>query len=62
MESNLYLVAFDVFSVRVQTTKTKFAKNTLQAFKKTNFLKKNSLKCWIDKKTEYRELSKKLQS
>ena len=38
------LIAVDVFSrfVKVQTTKTKYAKDTLQAFKEMIFTKKHS--------------------
>ena len=49
------LVAVDVFLrfVRVQTMKTKYAKDTLQAFKKTLSRKNTLEKLWFDKGTEY---------
>ena len=49
------LVAVDVFSrfVRVQTMKTKYAKDTLQAFKKMFSRKNTPEKFWVDKGTEY---------
>ena len=49
------LVAVDVFSrfVRVQTMKTKYAKDTLQAFKKMISQKNTPEKLWVDKGTEY---------
>ena len=49
------LVAVDVFSrfVRVQTMKTKYAEDTLQAFKKMISRKNTPEKLWIDKGTEY---------
>ena len=46
------LNAFDVFwrFVRVQTMKTNYAKDNLQAFKKNDFSKKNTPeKLWVDK-------------
>ena len=48
------LVAVDVLSrfVRVQTMKTKYAKDTLQAFKKMIFPKNTSEKLWVDKGTD----------
>ena len=48
------LVAVDVFSrfVRVQTMKTKYAKDTLQAFKKLISRKNTPEKLWVDKRTE----------
>ena len=48
------LVAVDVFSriVRVQTMKTKFAKDILQAFKKMISRKNTPEKLWVDKGTE----------
>ena len=47
------LVAVDIFSrfVRVQTMKTKYAKNTSQAFRKKNSRKNTPEKLWIDKGT-----------
>ena len=56
------LVAVDVFSlfVRVQTMKTSFAKNTLQAFEKTVSRKNTTEKLWVDKPTEYGGFFKKL--
>ena len=56
------LVAVDVFSrfVRVQTMKTKYANDTLQAFKKMISQKKNTPeKLWVDKGTEYGGIFKK---
>ena len=49
------LVAVDVFLrfVRVQTMKTKYAKDTLQGFKKMISRKNNPEKLWVDKGTEY---------
>ena len=49
------LVAVDVFLrfVRVQTMKTKYAKDTLQAFKKMISRKNTPEKLWVDKGTEY---------
>ena len=50
------LVAVDVFFsrfVRVQTMKTKYAKDTLQAFKKMISRKNTPEKLWVDKGTEY---------
>ena len=49
------LVAVDVFSrfVRVQTMKTNYAKDTLQAFKKMISQKNTPEKLWVDKGTEY---------
>ena len=49
------LVAVDDFLrfVRVQTMKNKYAKNTLQAFKKMISRKNNPEKLWVDKRTEY---------
>ena len=56
------LVAVDVFSrlVRVQTRKTKYAKDTLQAFKKKKqFLEKTLLKSFeLIKERNMEELSK----
>ena len=49
------LVAVDVFSrfVRVQRMKTKFAIDTLQAFKKMVSRKNTPEKFWVDKRTDY---------
>ena len=49
------LVAVDVFSrfVRVQTMKTKYAKDILQAFKKIDFSKNTPELFWVDKGMEY---------
>ena len=49
------LVAVDIFSrfVRVQTMKTKYAKDTLQAFRKMILRKNTPEKLWVDKETEY---------
>ena len=49
------LVAVDVFLrfVRVQTMKNKYAKDTLQAFKKMISRKNTAEKLWVDKRTEY---------
>ena len=49
------LVALDIFLrfVRVQTMKTKYAKETLQAFRKVIFQKNTPEKLWVDKRTEY---------
>ena len=49
------LVAVDIFSrfVRVQTMKTKYAKDTLQAFRKMISRKNTPEKLWVDKGTEY---------
>ena len=49
------LVAVDVFLrfVRVQTMKTKYVKDTLQAFKKMISRKNTPEKLWVDKGTEY---------
>ena len=49
------LVAVDVFLrfVRVQTMKTKYAKDTFQAFKKFFTRKNTPEKLWVDKGTEY---------
>ena len=57
------LVAVDIFSrfVRVQTMKTKYAKATLQAFKKSISRKKTPEKLSVDKGTEYGGTFKKLQ-
>ena len=54
------LVAVDIFSrfVRVQTMKTKYAKDTLQAFRKMISRKNTPEKLWVDKGTEYGELLK----
>ena len=55
------LVAVDVFSrfVRVRTMKTKYAKDTLQAFKKMISRKNTPEKLWVDKGTEYGGIFKK---
>ena len=55
------LVAVDVFSrfVRVQTMKTKYAKDTLQAFKKMISRKNTPEKLWVDKGTENGGIFKK---
>ena len=58
----ILLVAVDVFSrfVRVETMKTKYANDTLQAFKKMISRKKNTPeKLWVDKGTEYGGIFKK---
>ena len=49
------LVAVDIFSrfVRVQTMKTKYAKDTLQAIRKMISRKNTPEKLWVDKGTEY---------
>ena len=49
------LVAVDIFSrfVRAQTIKTKYAKDTLQAFRKMISRKNTPEKFWVDKGTEY---------
>ena len=49
------LAAVDIFSrfVRVQTMKTKCAKDTLQAFRKMISRKNTPEKLWVDKGTEY---------
>ena len=49
------LVAVDIFSrfVRVQTMKTKYAKDTLQAFRRMISRKNTPEKLWVDKGTEY---------
>ena len=49
------LVAVDVFSqfFRVQIIKTKYAKDTLQAFKKNITRENTPEKIWVDKKTDY---------
>ena len=49
------LVAVDVFSrfFRGQTMKTRYAKDTLQAFKKMISRKNTPKKLWVDKGTEY---------
>ena len=49
------LVAVDFFSrfFSVQTAKTKYAKDTLQAFRKMISRKNTPEKLWVDKKTEY---------
>ena len=54
-------VAVDIFSrfFRVQTMKTKYAKDTLQAFRKMISRKNTSEKLWVDRGTEYGETIKK---
>ena len=49
------MVAVDVFSrfFRVQIIKKKYAKDTLQAFKKKITRKNTPEKIWVDKKTDY---------
>ena len=49
------LVSVDIFSrfVRVQTMKTNYAKDTLQAFKKMISRKNTAEKLWVDNGTEY---------
>ena len=49
------LVAVDIFSrfVRVQTMKTKYATDTLQAFRKKISRKNTPEKLWVDKGTEH---------
>ena len=56
------LVAVDVFSrfVRVQSMKTKYAKDTLQAYKKMISRKNTPVKLWVDKGTEYGGTLKKI--
>ena len=56
------LIAVDIFSrfVRVQTRKTKYAKNILQAFRKLISRKNTPEKIWVDKGTEYGGTFKKL--
>ena len=55
------MVAVDGFwrLVRVQTLKTKYVKDILQAFKKTISQKITPEKLWVDKGTEYRGIFKK---
>ena len=50
-----FLVAVDILLrfVRVQTMNTKYAKDTLQAFRKMISRKKTPGKLWVDKGTEY---------
>ena len=52
---NYLLVAVEIFSifVRVQTMKTKYAKDTLQAFRKMISRKNTPEKLWVDKETDY---------
>ena len=54
------LVAVDIFSrfVGVQRMKTKYAKDTLQAFRKMICRKKTPEKLWVDIGTEHGELLK----
>ena len=49
------LVAVDILLrfVRVQTMKTKYAKNILQAFRKIISRKNTPEKLWVDKGTDY---------
>ena len=49
------LVAVDIFLrfVRTQIRKTKYAKDTLQAFRKMISRKNTPEKIWVDKGTEY---------
>ena len=56
------LVAVDIFSrfFRVQTMKTKYVKDTLQAFRKTISRKNTQEKLWVDKR--YTELEKILKN
>ena len=51
----LVALLLDIFSrfVRVQTMKTKYAKDTLQAFRKMISRKNTPEKLWVDKGTEY---------
>ena len=51
----LVALFLDIFSrfVRVQTMKTKYAKDTLQAFRKMISRKNTPEKLWVDKGTEY---------
>ena len=60
-EVKYFLVAVDGFLrfVRVQTMKTKYSKDILQAFKKIISQKITPEKLWADKGTEYREIFKK---
>ena len=54
------LVAVDIFSrfVRIQTMKTKYAKDTLQAFRKMISRKNTPEKLWVDKEQNMVELLK----
>ena len=56
------LVAVDIFSrfFRVQTMKTKYAKDTLQAFRKMISRKNTPEKLWVNKGTEYGGTFKKV--
>ena len=56
------LVVVDIFLrfVRVQTTKTKYAKDTLQAFRIMISRKNTPEKLWVDKGTEYWGTFKKI--
>ena len=58
---NYLLVAVDVFwrFVRVQTMKTKYAKDTLQAFKKVISQKNIAKNLWVDKGTKNGGIFKK---
>ena len=49
------IVAVDIFLrfFRVQTIKTKYAKDTSQAFRKMISRKNTPEKLWVDKRTEY---------
>ena len=57
---NYILVAVDNFSrlIRVQTMKTKYAKDTLQAFRKMISRENTPENLWVDIRTEYGELLK----
>ena len=52
-------VEFFLRLVRVQTMRTKYAKDLLQAFKKMISSKKTPETLWVDKGTEYRGIFKK---
>ena len=60
MESTIYwlLLMFFLRIVRVQTMKTKYAKDTLQAFKKIISQKNTPEKLWVGKETEYGRIFK----
>ena len=62
-EVKYILVAVDIFSrfVSVQTMKTKYAKETLQAFRKMISRKNTPEKLWVDKGTEYGGTFKKFR-
>ena len=61
-EVKYLLVAVDIFSrfVRVQTMKTNYAEDTLQAFRKMVSRKNIPEKLWVDKGTEYGGTFKKI--